>query len=72
MKNPPTLVELAARLEDQCIEMATLKSAFAVQFTRIAQMQAQLDVLPNARRRGEELRGGLTLVGASNANGHRY
>jgi uncharacterized coiled-coil protein SlyX len=64
-------MELAARLDDQSREMAGLKSALAVQCTRIRQMQAQLDVLPNARRRGEELRGGLTRVSASNGDGHR-
>jgi|SoiMethySBSTD1v2_1073268.scaffolds.fasta_scaffold2279072_2 predicted DNA-binding ribbon-helix-helix protein len=71
MKTRPTVVQLAARLDEQTAEIASLKSALAVQFTRVAQLQAQIDVLPTARRRGEELRSTLTTVAASNGNGHR-
>ena len=70
MKTLPTLVQLAARLDQQTTEIASLKSELAVQFTRIAQLQAQVDVLPTARRRGEELRSSLTPIAASNGNGH--
>ena len=71
MKTLPTLVQLAARLDEQTTEIASLKSAMAVQFTRIAQLQSQVDVLPSTRRGGEELRSSLTPIAASNGNGHR-
>jgi hypothetical protein len=51
-----TLKQLMTRLHEQGLEMATLRAALDVQFTRIAQMQAELDLLPQARRRRQTLR----------------
>jgi hypothetical protein len=45
------LEQLAARVQEQSLDMANLRAALALQFTRIAQMQAELDALPSARRR---------------------
>jgi hypothetical protein len=45
------LEQLAARVEEQSLDVANLRAALALQFTRIAQMQAELDGLPSARRR---------------------
>jgi len=51
MKSPPmTLQQLTARVEEQALETAALRSALAIQFTRIAQMQALLDAIPAARK----------------------
>jgi hypothetical protein len=48
---PSALEQLAARVEEQSLDIANLRAALALQFTRIAQMQAELDGLPSARRR---------------------
>jgi hypothetical protein len=50
------LKQLVGRLREQTLEMATIRAAIDVQFTRIAQMQAELDLLPHARRRRQTLR----------------
>jgi len=50
------LKQLVSRLHEQELEMATLRTAIDVQFKRIAQMQAELDQLPHARRRRQALR----------------
>jgi hypothetical protein len=52
-----TLDQLASRLRQQAVEMATLRAAVDVQFKRIAAMQAGLDVLRFARTRRHALRG---------------
>jgi hypothetical protein len=59
--------QLEARLQEQALEMANLRTALDVQFKRIAQLQAELDVLPHARKRRSKLR--ALLIPASN-NGH--
>jgi len=51
-----TVKELASRVRDQALEVATLREALEVQFARIAQLQAELDALPHARRRRQSLR----------------
>jgi hypothetical protein len=56
----PTLQKLDARLDEQALELATLRAALDIQLTRIAQMQAELDVLPQARKRRQSLRARLT------------
>ena len=50
-------------------QLADLRAALDVQFKRIAQMQAELDALPQARRRRKTLRGLLTDA-SHNGNGH--
>jgi hypothetical protein len=56
-KSAATLEQLASRLRDQAVEMATLRAAIDVQFKRIAAMQAELDVLPYVRKRRQTLLG---------------
>jgi uncharacterized coiled-coil protein SlyX len=43
-KSAVTLEELASRLREQALEMATLRAAVDVQFKRIADMQTELDL----------------------------
>ena len=43
--------ELKALLEMHGLEIQNLRAALTVQFTRIAQIQAELDLQPTARRR---------------------
>jgi hypothetical protein len=53
----PSLRQLVSRLEAQALEIATLRSALDVQFTRIARRQAELDVFATwPRRRWHTLR----------------
>jgi septal ring factor EnvC (AmiA/AmiB activator) len=58
--------QIDARVEAQ---LASLRAALDVQFKRIAQMQAELDVLPQARQRRNTLRELLTSA-SHNGNGH--
>jgi hypothetical protein len=64
------LLQINGRLDEQALEMTILRNALDVQFKRIADLQAQLDVLPSARRRRAAA---LTLVPPSrpspNGNG---
>ena len=46
-----TLQELTARVAGLTFEMAGMRAVLDVQFKRIAAMQAELDLLPTARRR---------------------
>jgi len=55
-----TLKQLQARLHEHSLQMATLRAALDIQLTRIAQMQAELDLLPHARKRRLLLRALLT------------
>lgn len=45
------LKELTARLAGLTFEMAGIRSVLDIQFKRIAAMQAEIDLLPVARRR---------------------
>jgi len=59
----PSLQQLVSRLRAQALEIATLRSALDVQFSRITLRQAELDVLATwPRRRRHTLRrpGGRT------------
>ena len=58
--SPLTIRELGVHLH-------YLQGELGVQAKRIAQVQAELDILPTARRRLELLRG--LLEGSSNGNG---
>ena len=58
--------QIDARVEAQ---LASLRAALEVQFERIAQMQAELDLLPQARQRRNILRG-LLAPASPNGNGH--
>jgi len=66
-----TLAELDARLREQSLDMANLRTALDVQFKRIAQMQAELDMLPQARKRRSLLLPGSPHV-PSNGNGNSH
>ena len=71
-KSPPlTLQQLATRLDEQALETATLRSALDLQFRRVAQMQAQLDALPAARKRREARAAQVLRIASQNGNGHR-
>ena len=59
-----TLQQLDAQLHD-------LQEVVDIQTKRIAQMQAELDLLPMARKRRESLRALLTEQPSHNGNGHR-
>lgn len=50
------LREIKARLDMHALEMTSLRAALDTQFKRIADMQAELDVLPAARDRRKKLR----------------
>ena len=65
MTNSPrlTLRQLGAQLHE-------LQELVDIQTERIAQMQAELDVLPVARERRESLRALLTAEPSHNENGH--
>jgi multidrug resistance efflux pump len=67
-----TLEQLDARLQAQSLEMAALRAALDTQFKRIAQMQAELDLLPHARSRRSLLMAGLSHGPSHNGNGRRH
>ena len=70
IKSPPvTLQQIARRLEEQALETAALRSALDTQFTRIAQMQAELDGQRNARNRARALPL-IPALPATNGNGN--
>jgi hypothetical protein len=54
-RSSSTLKQLDARLQEQALELANLRSQLSVQFKRIAQMQAELDGLPQARKHRSRL-----------------
>jgi len=66
MKNAaPSLRQLVSRLQSQALEIATLRSALDVQFTRIARRQAELEVFamwPNRRRQTPRRPAGRTIA----------
>ena len=64
-----TLKQIDAKLQAQALEVADLRAALDVQFKRIAQMQAELDVLPTARDRRKFLRAPLDPP-SNNGNDH--
>jgi hypothetical protein len=66
-----TLEQLDARLREQSLDMANLRAALDVQFKRIAQMQAELDMLPHARKR-RSLLAGLRQAPSHNGNGRGH
>jgi hypothetical protein len=65
-----TLKQLDAKLQAQALEVANLRSALDVQFKRIAQMQAELDILPTARTRRKTISALLQQLPASHNNGN--
>ena len=67
----PTVAQLAARLDETTRKIETLEQSLSIQFTRIAQLQAQVDLMPTPRQRGEERRGAATPISTADGNGHR-
>lgn len=65
-----TLKQLEAKLQAQALEVDNLRADLAVQFTRIAQMQAELDVMPTARTRRKTISALLQQLPANNNNGN--
>jgi hypothetical protein len=65
-----TLKKLDIKLQAQAVEVANLRSALDVQFKRIAQMQAELDILATARARRKTLSTLLHQLPARNNNGN--
>ena len=71
--SPLTLQQIARRLEEQVLETAALRLALDTQFTRIAQMQAELDGQRNARNRARALPVVPALLATNgNGNGHSH
>jgi hypothetical protein len=68
-KSSAMIEQLMARVHQQALEMASLRAALDIQFKRIAHMQAELDLLPHARKRRQMLRG--LLSHSPSPNGHR-
>lgn len=64
------LEELTSRVHDQARELASLRAALDIQFRRIADMQAELDLLPYARRRRQTLGALFAQVPSNNGDGH--
>jgi len=64
------LKQLESCLHDQALEISTLRAAIDIQFERIAQMQAELDLLPHARRRRQALRALLAAPPSHNGDLH--
>ena len=48
---PPTLMQLVWRVQEQALEMATLRAALDEQIKSLAHLQAELGLLPLGRRR---------------------
>jgi hypothetical protein len=62
------------RLQEQSLNVANLRTALDVQFKRIAEMQVELDMLPDARIRRSLLTAAVPQTPSYNGNGrsHRY
>lgn len=73
MKAPlVTLQQIVVRLDAQVLETAALRAALATQFTRIAEMQAELDVQRHARDRAQSLPAFEIHKSSHSGNGHRH
>ena len=72
---PPTILrtlrQINTLLDQQAAELTSLRAALDVQFQRIAQMQAELDVLPTGSERRKRVRALLVQPPSShNGNSH--
>ena len=68
----PTVLDLQEMLHAQAAELAGLRAALDVQMTRIAQMQAELDLIPHKRPERETLRKLIAQEPVSNGNGRTH
>ena len=66
-----TIKELTARVAGLTFEVAGMRAVLDVQFKRIAAMQAELDLLPAARRRRKTTTASLPSP-AHNGNGRAH
>ena len=65
-----SLLRLTARLDAQALEIQRLRKALDIQFTRIAQVQMELDLLPATReQRRKTLAAVLEQARARRGNG---
>jgi hypothetical protein len=69
-KSAAMLEQIVSRLHEQALEMASLRAALDIQFKRIAEMQAELDRLPSARRRRQTLNALLAQPPSHNGDRH--
>jgi hypothetical protein len=63
---------MSIQLQEQAVAIASLRASADVQFKRMAYMQAELDLLPAARKRRATVRALLqptALQSGSNGNG---
>lgn len=67
-----TLEQLMSRLHAQDQQMAAIRAILDIQFKRIAEMQAELDLMPHARRRRETLRSLLAEPPPGNGDGRSH
>jgi hypothetical protein len=66
-----TLGHLLTIVETQAAQLAAVRAELSIQFTRMAQMQAELDALPHAQKRRRTAYARLPpLLTHSNGNGH--
>ena len=68
-KSAATINQLMSCLHEQALELAAVRATLKVQFKRMAEMQAELDLLPHARRRRQTLR---ALLAAPPSHNSRY
>ena len=66
------LREMKALLHEHELAIKKMRDAFDVQFTRTAQMQAELDLISTARKRRDTVRVSLHLPPAHNGNGRSH
>ena len=71
-KSAATIEQLMSRLHEHALELAAVRATIAVQFKRIAEMQAELDVLPHARKRRKTLRALLAEPPSHNGRNHSH
>ena len=66
------LAVLNAHVEGLALELVDVRTTLDIQFKRIAALQAEVDLLPAARRRREALRApAVVALPAHNGNGDR-
>jgi hypothetical protein len=66
-----TLARLLTIVETQAAQLAAIRAELSIQFTRMAQMQAELDALPRARKRRRAAYARLPpLLSHPSGNGH--
>jgi hypothetical protein len=62
------LLQMSSRLDEQALEIGLLRNELDVQFKRIVELQAQLDVLPAVQRYRDARRAGPPPVRSNGSN----